>query len=122
MSNTSPHCFVMGSDANRIWRPSHSGSHKQKGEPEQRCWPPSLVQPKLWKEVRHPNQMGGTAYSRWIAGNDTISNADRAAIHAHIAGFPFQPVISVIMPIGRTSEAALQLSITSVLAHLSPSW
>jgi O-antigen biosynthesis protein len=66
--------------------------------------------------------MGGTAYSRWIAGNDTISNADRAAIHAHIAGFPFQPVISVIMLIGRTSEAALRRSFNSVLTQLYPYW
>src|SRR6516162_5576992 len=57
MSNTSPHCFVMGSDANRICRSSRSGSHKQKGQQEQRWWPASLVQPKLWKEVRNPNQM-----------------------------------------------------------------
>jgi GT2 family glycosyltransferase len=63
-----------------------------------------------------------TVYSRWIALHDTISDVDRVAIRAHLAGLPFRPVISVIMPIGRTSETALQRSLNSVLTQLYPYW
>jgi O-antigen biosynthesis protein len=62
------------------------------------------------------------AYNRWIAGNDTIGNADRAAIRAHIAGLPFRPLISVVMPIGKTFEAALRESFHSVITQLYPYW
>ena len=63
-----------------------------------------------------------TAYRRWVALNDTISDVDRGAIRAHIAGLPFRPVISVIMPIGKTSEAALCKSFDSVVTQLYPYW
>jgi GT2 family glycosyltransferase len=61
-------------------------------------------------------------YSRWVALNDTISDSDRAAIRAHIAGLPFRPLISVIMPIGKTFEAALHESFHSVIIQLYPHW
>jgi len=71
----------------------------------------------------HPSKRDSrTAYSRWIAANDTISDADRAAIRAHIAGLPFRPAISVIVPIDRTSETALRRSFNSVLTQLYPYW
>ncbi len=63
-----------------------------------------------------------TPYSRWVALNDTISDSDRAAIRAHIAGLPFRPLISVIMPISRTFEAALRESLHSVIRQLYPQW
>ena len=62
------------------------------------------------------------AYNRWIAGNDTIGDADRAAIRAHIAGLPFRPLISVVVPIGKTFEGALRESFHSVIAQLYPYW
>jgi len=61
-------------------------------------------------------------YEHWIAVNDTISNLDRAAIRAHIAGLPFRPLISVIMAIDKTSEAALRGSFSSVISQLYPNW
>ena len=63
-----------------------------------------------------------TLYHRWVADNDTLSDADRAAIRAHIAGLPFRPLISVIMPIGKTSETALRESFHSLITQLYPSW
>ena len=62
------------------------------------------------------------AYRRWVAVNDTISDVDRAAIRAHIAGLPFHPLISLIMPLGKASEAASCESLNSVLAQLYPYW
>ena len=61
-------------------------------------------------------------YNRWIVGNDTIGNADRAAIRAHIAGLPFRPLISVIIAIGKASESALRESFNSVTTQLYPQW
>ena len=63
-----------------------------------------------------------TAYRRWVALNDTISDVDRGAIRTHIAGLPFRPVISVIIPICNTSEAALCKSFDSVVTQLYPYW
>ena len=62
------------------------------------------------------------AYRRWIALNDTISNVDRAAIRAHIASLPFRPLISVIMPVGKTSDTAMFGSFNSVITQLYPYW
>jgi GT2 family glycosyltransferase len=64
----------------------------------------------------------GMDYGRWVVAFDTITDADRAAIRAHIAGLPFRPVISVITPIGTTSEVALRESVKSVGAQLYPFW
>jgi GT2 family glycosyltransferase len=61
-------------------------------------------------------------YSRWVAKNDTIGVADRAAIRRHIAALPYRPLISVIMPIGKSSEIALRRSIKSVVTQLDPYW
>jgi GT2 family glycosyltransferase len=74
-------------------------------------------------ETGDPPKLDAIApYSRWIALNDTISDSDRAAIRAHIAGLPFRPLISVIMPIGKTFEAALRKSFHSVITQLYPHW
>jgi glycosyltransferase involved in cell wall biosynthesis len=61
-------------------------------------------------------------YSRWIALYDTIGNADRTAIRAHIAGLPCRPLISVIMPIGKIREVALRESLHSLVTQLYPYW
>ena len=64
----------------------------------------------------------GGDYSRWVAENDTISFSDRAAIRAHIATLPYRPLISVIMPMGKTPEIALRRSLRSVVTQLNPYW
>ena len=74
-------------------------------------------------EMADPPKLDAIApYSRWIALNDTISNSDRAAIGAHIAGLPFRPLISVMMPIGKASQSALRQSFHSVIKQLYPDW
>ena len=65
---------------------------------------------------------GQATYRRWVAVNDSLGNADRAAIRAHIAGLPFRPLISVVMPLGKTSEAAFCESFNSVITQLYPYW
>jgi GT2 family glycosyltransferase len=63
-----------------------------------------------------------TAYRRWVAENDTISEADRATIRTHLAGLPFRPAISVVMWIDKTSEDALRESFNSIVSQLYPYW
>ena len=69
-----------------------------------------------------PGPETGMDYGRWVVAFDTITDADRAAIRAQIAGLPFRPVISVIMPIGTTSEIALRESVNSVGGQLYEFW
>jgi GT2 family glycosyltransferase len=65
---------------------------------------------------------GQATYRRWVAVNDTLGSADRAAIRTHIAGLPFRPLISVVMPLGKTSEVTLRESFNSVTTQLYPYW
>jgi O-antigen biosynthesis protein len=74
------------------------------------------------KKVHTPPAEKGTDYSRWVAAHDTISDADRAMIRAHIATLPLRPLISVTMPVSRISEAALRESFNSVVSQLYPYW
>ena len=67
-------------------------------------------------------ELGGNGYARWIARNDTLTDADRAAIRAQIDAMRDPPLISVIMPVFNTDEAALRQAIASVLVQIYPHW
>src|SRR5260221_290691 len=57
-------------------------------------------------------------YAHWVAWNDTIRDADRAAIRARIASLPFSPLISVIIPASSTSEYAFSRTLKVVVHAL----
>jgi O-antigen biosynthesis protein len=60
-------------------------------------------------------------YDQWVATYDTIRDADRAAIRAHIDGLPYRPLISLML----TSEAARDLlwkTLDSIIRQLYPAW
>lgn len=61
-------------------------------------------------------------YRRWIARNDTLTDADRAAIRAHIACLPAHPLFSVVMPVYNTDAHQLRAAIASVQRQLYPNW
>src|SRR5208283_3313930 len=82
----------------------------------------SLFRTAFGRDADAENLDARTAYNRWVAAYDKISEVDRTAIRVHIAGLPFRPVISVVMPIGGTSEAALRRSLNSVFTQLYPYW
>jgi len=64
----------------------------------------------------------GLAYRRWVAAFDTLDDADRAAIRAHIAGMAAPLLISVVMPAYETPEPLLRQAIASVRSQLWPHW
>ena len=66
--------------------------------------------------------MAATAYASWVVLHDTLDDADRAAIRAHIATLPARPLISVVMPAYETPDALLRAAIASVRAQLWPHW
>ncbi len=61
-------------------------------------------------------------YQRWIADNDTLSDADRAAIAAHVARMADPPTISLVMPVYATEPRHLREAIASVKGQLYPHW
>lgn len=78
------------------------------------------------REKDHCSKLDGTAaYERWVSWvylNDTISDTDRVAISAHIAGLPLRPLISVILAAGNSSEIPLRKSFDSIVTQLYPYW
>jgi glycosyltransferase involved in cell wall biosynthesis len=74
------------------------------------------------ERTRLPTSPTGIDYKRWVEVFDTIRDADRGVIRAHISALPYRPVISVILWVGRISEAALRESLNSVVRQLYPYW
>ena len=63
-----------------------------------------------------------TPYERWVREHDTLDDADRSAIRAHVADLLLRPLISVAIPVYNTPERYLVQAIESVLAQLYPHW
>ena len=61
-------------------------------------------------------------YNKWIAENETISDADERAIRADIAHFAYRPLLSVIMATYETPQAYLLAAIESVQAQVYDNW
>jgi GT2 family glycosyltransferase len=61
-------------------------------------------------------------YDRWVKDFDTLSQADRDKIRAHISRLASKPLISVLMPVYETPEWALREAIDSIRRQLYPHW
>lgn len=61
-------------------------------------------------------------YHRWIDSYDGLTEADRAAIGAHIRTLRDPPLISVVVPTYNTAETYLRAMLDSVLAQLYTRW
>ena len=66
-------------------------------------------------------ERSAVSYTQWIRDNDTLNEADRAAIRAHIAELPPR-LISVVMPAYETPERFLRAAIASVQGQIYPHW
>jgi O-antigen biosynthesis protein len=62
------------------------------------------------------------AYRRWAERHATPTEADRRAIRSRLRELPYQPRISIVMPVYNTREAWLRRAIDSVLRQLYPRW
>lgn len=74
------------------------------------------------KEVLEEQYLTAYEYDQWVAANDTLTDADRAGIAAHIARMIAPPTISVIMPAYNSDERFLREAIASVRGQLYPHW
>jgi len=61
-------------------------------------------------------------YRAWVRRYDTLTDTDREAMRARAGELPYQPVMSVIMPVYDTDEAWLRRAIESVRRQLYPRW
>jgi glycosyltransferase involved in cell wall biosynthesis/2-polyprenyl-3-methyl-5-hydroxy-6-metoxy-1,4-benzoquinol methylase len=61
-------------------------------------------------------------YARWIREHDTLDDADRVSIRAHIAELVRHPLISIAVPIYNTEEQHLREMIGSVIRQIYPHW
>src|SRR5688500_14831944 len=74
------------------------------------------------RSVLEPAALSYGEYLDWVDRYDTLSEADRAAIAAHVARMGHQPMISVVMPVYAASPDLLAKAIASVQGQLYPHW
>ena len=77
---------------------------------------------RMIQSVLEPQYPSDLDFAQWVQAHDTPSDDDRLAIKSHIAGFKFNPLISVIMPTYETNERFLREAIKSVQAQLYSRW
>jgi glycosyltransferase involved in cell wall biosynthesis len=75
-------------------------------------------------EGRYPTSVAEAdqVYLQWVHEYDTLHDADRTAIHAHIEALARRPVISIVVPVYNTGETYLREMIESVFQQLYPHW
>lgn len=76
----------------------------------------------LIKEVLEEQYLTAYDYDQWVEKNDTLSEADRAGIAAHIGRMADPPTISVVMTAYNSDERFLREAIASVRGQLYPHW
>lgn len=62
------------------------------------------------------------AYQAWVALNDTLSDADRAALSDQQARLSIRPLISIIMPVYNAPIEWLDSAVQSVKDQIYPHW
>jgi GT2 family glycosyltransferase len=61
-------------------------------------------------------------YAQWVREFDTVDEADRSAIRAHIGTLARRPLISIVVPVFDTEEKHLRAMIESVRQQIYPNW
>src|SRR6266516_6653194 len=57
-------------------------------------------------------------YASWVGAYDTIDDADLSAIREEQLRFAEQPLLSLLLPVERTSEAMLEALMQSLIAQV----
>lgn len=88
-------------------------------------WEPFFEQrvrgPFFWPQKAEVSEAVGN-YRAWVRLYDRLTPADRAAIRAHLAQFPDQPLISVLLPVYNPNPKWLERAIESVRNQLYSNW
>jgi len=101
----------------RRWPPVHWVVHQIALQMIRTPWGERFV-----RGVVGPQAQTDKEYRAWIAAHDTLSDADRDAIRAHIDRFVRRPTISVVMPAYQSDPYFLYEAVTSVMGQLYPHW
>jgi O-antigen biosynthesis protein len=72
--------------------------------------------------IRLAEHSEASAYRRWVARHDTLTDNDREAILGRIQSLSYKPLISVLMPVYNVDEVWLNRAIQSVRRQLYPRW
>ncbi len=72
--------------------------------------------------ARLKSRRAHASYRAWVRRYDTLADTDREAMRARAGELPYQPLMSVIMPVYDTDEAWLRHAIDSVRRQLYPRW
>jgi GT2 family glycosyltransferase len=74
------------------------------------------------KEGRQPAYSPHNDYRKWVTAFDTLSNEMRGSMHAQCASFVHKPLISIVMPVGKTRPEWLLETLKSVRNQIYPNW
>ena len=61
-------------------------------------------------------------YPEWIARYDTITDRDREQMREHLHSLPYQPLISILLPVYNVPERYLRAAIESVRKQVYSNW
>ena len=77
---------------------------------------------RMIKSVIEPQYLSEDEYMTWALTYDSLTEADRDEIRAHIETFAYRPLISVVMPAYDTDPWLLREAINSVKGQLYQNW
>jgi O-antigen biosynthesis protein len=72
--------------------------------------------------LRLARERASRVYQAWVKRYDSLTDDDRRAISTRLERLPYQPLISVVMPVYNTPEPWLSRAIASVRSQLYPGW
>ena len=76
-----------------------------------------------WQQQRAARRIGESRdYARWVRDHDTLDDAQRAVLVERARQLPYQPLISVLMPVHNPYPHWLADAIESVRKQLYPHW
>lgn len=83
-----------------------------------------LLRPGVWIARKIALRLGylDDDYARWVSLYDSIGKRDRAAMTAHAQGLPWQPRVSLVVPVCDPAEPFLRAAIESVFAQAYENW
>lgn len=82
----------------------------------------SAIKMSNYRRIERRRKPQREAYQAWVALNDTLSDADRAALLDQQARLSIRPLISIIMPVYNAPVEWLDSAVQSVKNQIYPEW